>query len=132
MPFFDVPVTDPDFMAVQRLGALGVVHGHGVPYKWANQTWFYPEKVVTQYEFVNGLRPYYQALFQRYDASGEPLTLRFLYEVFLSLGFDEAISVKNMTGDSPITRRQLARMIDKHLPIFTTPIDLNGAVITKN
>jgi hypothetical protein len=132
MPFFDVPLSDSDFKAIQRLGALGIVKGEGIPYKWANQTWFYPEKVVSQYELVNGMRPYYQTLFQRYDASGEPLTLQYFYEVLLSIGFEKSIAVKNVKGDTPITRRQLARLIDTYLSLFTTPIDLNGAVITKN
>jgi hypothetical protein len=132
MPFFDAPVSDSDFKAVQRLGVLGIVKGEGIPYKWANQTWFYPDKVVSQYEFVNGLRPYYQSLFQRYDASGDPLTLQYFYEILLSIGFEKSVAVKNMKGDTPISRRQLARLIDTYLTLFTTPIDLNGVVITKN
>ena len=74
VPFFDVLNSDQDFRAIQKLGVLGIVQGIGVPYKWANQTWFYPDRIVTEYEAVNGLRPYFRALHQKYDASGEPMT----------------------------------------------------------
>jgi hypothetical protein len=127
IPFFDVPKTDPDFKVIQKLGALGIVQGVGIPFKWANQTWFYPEKVVTQYEFINGIRPYLTQLFQRYDASGEPLTFKYLYDTMVSLGYDKSIALPNMSGDSFISRRQLAKIVDKYLPLFDVPIDLNGS-----
>jgi hypothetical protein len=131
VPFFDVTKDDPDFKAIQKAGATGLIKGEGVPYKWANQTWFYPDKIVSQYELVNGLRPYYNNLFQKYDASGEPLTLQYLYEVLLYVGYDGALSVKNLKGDSIITRRKLASIIDRTLPIFNSDINFMGEVISK-
>lgn len=43
MPYMDVLPDHPHFGAIQRLGATGVMKGKGIPYKWANQTRFYPD-----------------------------------------------------------------------------------------
>ncbi|MEM6348005.1 MAG: FAD-dependent oxidoreductase [Bacteroidota bacterium] len=47
LPFIDVPPSDPDFQTIQKVALKGWLRGHGVPYKWANQTWFYPDSVVS-------------------------------------------------------------------------------------
>src|SRR5690606_15027441 len=59
MPYIDVESTDPHFAAIQRIGATGILKGTGVPFKWANQTWFYPDRAVSGYELAEGLRPYF-------------------------------------------------------------------------
>lgn len=46
MPYFDVPLTDPHFLAAQRIGATDILKGKGVPHNWANQTFFYPDSLV--------------------------------------------------------------------------------------
>ncbi len=46
MPYIDVPVTHKYFIAIQKIGATGILRGTGIPYKWANQTWFYPDSVI--------------------------------------------------------------------------------------
>lgn len=47
MPYIDVPFTHKYFIAIQKIGATGILKGTGIPYKWANQTWFYPDSVVS-------------------------------------------------------------------------------------
>jgi hypothetical protein len=46
MPYIDVPSTHRYFIAVQKIGATGILKGTGIPYKWANQTWFYPDSII--------------------------------------------------------------------------------------
>ncbi len=46
MPYFDVPLTHPNFLAAQRIGATDILKGKGVPHNWANQTFFYPDSLV--------------------------------------------------------------------------------------
>ncbi len=46
MPYYDVPPTHPQFEAIQRVGASGLLPGKGEPYQWANRTWFYPDSLV--------------------------------------------------------------------------------------
>ncbi len=43
LPYLDVPPDHPLFARIQRIGAAGILKGHGVPHQWANQTWFYPD-----------------------------------------------------------------------------------------
>ncbi len=47
MPFLDITPDDSLFQSVQRVGVAGWIRGHGVPYQWANQTWFYPDSCAT-------------------------------------------------------------------------------------
>jgi hypothetical protein len=46
MPYIDVTPDSLHFQSIQRIGATGILKGKGIPYKWANQTWFYPNNYV--------------------------------------------------------------------------------------
>ncbi|MEZ4828904.1 MAG: FAD-dependent oxidoreductase [Bacteroidia bacterium] len=50
LPFIDVSPEDQDFQSIQRVGVAGLLKGRGVPYKWANQTWFDPDSAVSAAE----------------------------------------------------------------------------------
>jgi hypothetical protein len=52
MPYLDVPPTDPHFEMIQKVGATGILKGKGIPYQWANQTWFYPDSVISASVFA--------------------------------------------------------------------------------
>lgn len=45
-PFLDVPPSHPQFQAIHRVGATGLLKGKGIPFQWANQTWFYPDTTI--------------------------------------------------------------------------------------
>jgi hypothetical protein len=60
MPYFDVPVLHPHFEAVQKIGATGILKGHGVPTGWANRTYFHPDSLVNRQELLKDMMPYYQ------------------------------------------------------------------------
>ncbi|HEU4610334.1 MAG TPA: FAD-dependent oxidoreductase, partial [Chitinophagaceae bacterium] len=79
MPFIDVPPSDPQFESIQKIGATGILQGKGIPYKWANQTWFYPDQPLTQYDLLQGLKTYYPDLEKYNAASGEWLTANSFY-----------------------------------------------------
>lgn len=74
MPFLDMNPIDDHFKVMQKIGATGILKGEGVPYLWANQTWFYPDRLVTEFEFVDGMRPLYTELKDYWGASGDYLT----------------------------------------------------------
>lgn len=40
MPYLDIPVTDPRFTAIQRIGVTGIMRGEGRSVGWSNETWF--------------------------------------------------------------------------------------------
>ena len=46
MPYRDAGIEHLHFRAIQKIGATGILKGTGIPYKWANQTWFYPDSAV--------------------------------------------------------------------------------------
>ena len=139
MPFIDVPPADRHFKAVQRIGATGMLQGTGVPYKWANQTWFYPERPVSEYELATGLKAYYPTL-GNLPASGKPLTVQFLADVLKVLGAPvdsrkmaadwERFGLAPPTGpDRPLDRRAVAVLLDAYLNPFDRPVDLNGKLL---
>jgi hypothetical protein len=51
LPWLDTQPSDWFFASAQRVGVRGWMRGHGVPYAWANQTWFYPDSAVRVCEF---------------------------------------------------------------------------------
>lgn len=46
MPYYDVKPTHPHFIAIQKIGASGILRGKGEPFQWANRTWFYPDTTI--------------------------------------------------------------------------------------
>lgn len=134
MPFIDVPATDPQFAAIQRIGATGIMKGTGVPYMWANQTWFYPDQTMSRYELAEGLRPYYDSLRNYWGASGEAVTLEYLLELFGKTGVN--VTKQQVQRDLPtiplqsMHRRTIAVLIDHYLRPFQRGIQFNGQINT--
>ncbi|RZK44275.1 MAG: FAD-dependent oxidoreductase [Pedobacter sp.] len=139
MPFIDVKPEDYYFQAVQRIGATGILEGTGVAYKWANQMWFYPDHLVSEVTFVNGLKKYYPAL-SELAASGRDLEVEFLAEAIGLL--KKQVKIENVKADLAsirsqttiennykINRAELAVLIDKYLKPFSRPVDFNGRLI---
>lgn len=138
MPFIDVKPDDPDFQAIQRIGATGVLKGTGIAYKWANQTWFYPERPLSEYELISGLKHYYPEL-EGMHASGASLTLRFLSTVFNAidpkLDYEKIMEEWQFNNEAPakdlkINRRMAAVLVDSHLNPFSVPVNFKGSLIS--
>jgi hypothetical protein len=140
MPFMDMNPADLHFQAMQRIGATGILKGTGVPYLWANQTWFYPEMEVTEYELVSGLKSYYPQLDAFWGASGDYLTLDRL-AVFLKM-IDSSLSLENLEkswgqsdltgdfkGERKLNKREVSVLLDRVLNPFAIPVDWEGNVI---
>ena len=73
MPYIDVTPEHPHFEAVQKIGATGILKGVGIPYKWANQTWFYPDSLVKASELRSGLIEFKPV---EYDLAGEHVSIQ--------------------------------------------------------
>lgn len=56
MPYFDIQPDDKYFNHIQMVTLCGIMKGKGVPYKWANQTWFYPDSVMNKEKFELSLQ----------------------------------------------------------------------------
>nr|WP_262897487.1 FAD-dependent oxidoreductase [Algoriphagus aestuariicola] len=140
MPFMDMNPADLHFQAMQRIGATGILKGKGVPYLWANQTWFYPEMEVTEYELVSGLKNYYSQLDGFWGASGDYLSLDRL-AVFLKM-IDSSLSLESLEkswiqsdlvgdfkGERKLNRREVSVLLDRVLNPFAIPVDWEGNLI---
>ncbi|SMC43736.1 FAD-dependent oxidoreductase [Pedobacter africanus] len=141
MPFIDVKPADKDFKTLQKIGATGILKGTGIPYKWANQTWFYPEQPINEYELANGMRTYY-AIPAQLHASGKLADAGFAAELFSAaakrkISKAELLEVLNarmaaqVNADSSLSRRQLAILMDHFLDPFSIAVDFNGMLKNK-
>lgn len=137
LPFLDMKPSDQHFQAMQKVGAAGILKGEGVPYLWANQTWFYPEKLVTEYELISGLKPIYPSLKDFWGASGDYLTgarlLTFLQMIQKDLTIKELQNQWNeaqlqgeFLSDRALNRMELAVILDRTLGFFEKEVDWRG------
>ena len=137
MPFIDVPNTDPHFKILQQIGATGILKGVGVPYKWANQTWFYPEREISEYELMQGLRLYYPALKSNWNASGAALTvdacINLLNDIDIEITVEKVQAIltrkninKYINNNSILSRREVSILLEDLLHVFQKDIDFNG------
>jgi len=142
MPYIDIKPDDIAFAAVQKIGATGILKGFGIPYKWANQTWFYPERLVSEYEWKDGLVHYFPEI-KNIPASGQAITINFINEV-LKIILPESLSeitpnkwntwaINQTYGlDTPLNRRSVSILTDQLLDPFHIPVDFNGHIIRGN
>lgn len=136
-PFIDVETKDRDFKAIQRIGVTGILQGYGVPYSWANQMWFYPERPISQYELITGMKSFYKVFDKYEEATGEDLTLQVLVKYMQLAGKKITADLikddwykfefkKDFNANAPLTRRMTAVLIDNYLQPFEQPIDMMG------
>lgn len=140
MPFIDVPPADPQFSIIQKIGATGILKGTGVPYMWANQTWFYPEQPISGYELVQGLRLYYPSLKTYWAASGDMLTVAELIRILKATGLEitekqviddlrnVSLNLPLDAGSHTLNRRTVAVLLDKYLHPFEKAITISGSL----
>lgn len=135
MPYIDVQPDHPFFQAVQRIGATGILKGQGIPYKWADQTWFYPDSVTHAREFKKGLNEFKQGNYLFADSLvtiAEAIHAISLaaQTKFLERGVEgkwQEWGLKNYDPARHIRRAELAVLLDRTLDPFTKKaIDHNG------
>lgn len=137
MPFIDVAPNDPHFKVMQKIGATGVLKGAGIPYRWANQTWFYPEREISGYELMLGLRSYYPVLDNNWNASGESLQVKHFQEILKSLQIEpsladiqQVLALAGIQGQrydySVLNRRAVSILLDHYLQLFERDVDFKG------
>jgi hypothetical protein len=137
LPFIDVKPENIHFKAIQRIGVTGIIRGVGIPYTWANQTWFYPHRHISEYELVQGLSAYYPAFENYYAASGETLTVRSLLRILgiagKSVSIDEVKKDwanfhldKDFSEHLQLDREMAAVLVNYYLDPFDRPVDLKG------
>jgi hypothetical protein len=138
MPYIDVPPTHPHFLAIQKIGATGILKGTGMPYKWANQTWFYPDSTITDEKFLLGMEPY---TLDMTKTTGKEYTVSSLiYLIMNKYGKQikmetvkaiwNKIGLKDLNMNRPIKRYEIAAMLNATLrPFETKQINHQGEFI---
>ncbi|MEM1320534.1 MAG: FAD-dependent oxidoreductase [Bacteroidota bacterium] len=145
MPFIDVPTDDPHFAAIQRVAAAGLLRGKGVPFQWANQCWFYPDSLVDARQLYSDIADFYpnpNPKDSEYLSTAEAVLL--LAEMLrtqqkdtpdtedlqtaIAEGWNTGLRLpSDYSPDRPISRRELAVLLDKWLdPFHAKKIDFNG------
>ena len=143
MPYMDVPFDNPHFTAIQKIGATGILKGTGVPYKWANQTWFYPDSAVLSTVFKNDIEAYTGIPFSsknREVTIGDIMVCINSYrqkyklpvlskESILKSG--AAIKLDNLNMARPAKRFEIAVLVNEYIkPFDNIAIDHEGNVLT--
>jgi ribulose 1,5-bisphosphate synthetase/thiazole synthase len=134
LPFLDVKPEHPSFEAIQRIGATGILKGEGKNYKWSNQTWFYPDSVMTNGEVINALKVIYPNLKMQANEQvmSEKLVADDAFEILTKIqpvpaDYLESIMKNYPNRNQPITRAILADLIDKLIdPFHKLEVDFKG------
>ncbi len=135
MPYIDVMPSDPNFEAIQKIGATGILKGKGIPYKWANQTWFYPDSTILAKTFLNDLNSF-KLVTEKIGS--DTLTIKDFFSVIMNLsnkkimndnlnGIWQKLGLQNLDFKRPIKRFEIAAMLNATInPFETKQIDING------
>jgi hypothetical protein len=138
MPFIDVKPEDKNFVVMQKIGATGILKGAGIPYKWANQTWFYPEQPINECILVEGFKSFYPVMTDLFP-SGKLVNAAFAIKLLsvvskkdinlseMSKVINEHVSSQQVIEETVLSRRALSVLIDHFLNPFAQEIDFNGS-----
>ncbi len=149
MPYRDAGITHPYFSSIQRIGATGILKGTGIPFKWANQTWFYPDSAVVTATLIEDLKPFgeitgLQNQFIRIKDALKIISLmgtRYkdkLRNISLTFADPEKLNIqiknnwknwglKNYREERNITRAEFSVLIDKSIdPFHLKQVDYLG------
>lgn len=140
MPYIDVIPSNVNFASIQRIGATGLLRGQGIPYKWANQTWFYPDSICVKSDLHDGWVAFYGEWPVKSEAMNENMTVQWLYKLMqtqqkeLNLQHCLGVLTSKFRGISwhawtVLSRRQVAILLDEILQPFSRPVDYNGHFI---
>ena len=141
MPYIDVNPDHPNFMAVQKIGATGILRGKPLPYKWANQTWFYPDSLVEAKPFLQHLNTYSKLTFP--NPSDKYINWKYAKVLIIKLldihhtkiqtSLTKKIldfEVKHQLHNNDYIKRAIfAEFINDFIDPFSTPIDHFGNFI---
>lgn len=131
MPYVDVLPSEPEWNAIQQVGASGLMMGEGKTEGWSNRTYFYPDstlpvKTLLAWAADYGVLP----LVPLPDKAGE-VTLSHLELLLLNLTRVQKEKMVENYKNNPmpplLTRRDIAVWIDKNLNPFTREVAWDGS-----
>ncbi|MCY7290634.1 MAG: FAD-dependent oxidoreductase, partial [Ferruginibacter sp.] len=135
MPYIDASSELPHFSAIQKIGATGILKGTGIPFKWANQTWFYPDSTIYTKTFLKDINEYQKI---NIDIKNEFISVKNLFNIINKLA-TKKISETNFKNawtkaglidfetKRAAKRYEIAVMLDKLIdPFKTKQINYSG------
>lgn len=135
MPYYDVPPSHPNWEAIQRVGASGILKGIGQSVNWSNRTWFYPDSTISTNEFLKGLKDfepkfnYKEISKQKIMTFGEFEKILMNFKQFLSSNkspLAKNILINQSSGDKQnqaISRSEIALSLAE---LFLKEVDFDG------
>ena len=93
MPYRDAGISHPFFSSIQRIGATGILKGTGIPFKWANQTWFYPDSAVVTAILIEDLRPFIEVS----DLQNQYIRIKDAIKIISLIGSRHKGKLRNMS-----------------------------------
>lgn len=134
MPYLDLPMDDKHFLAVQRIGATGILRGEGRNVGWSNQTWFRTEDPLLAEEIY--ATDYYAGPL---NLESGAVNVSGLLGALRSLGVNvpieaeawwTSIGLSDYDPERIVTRLEAAVVIDETLsPFDRYDVDYNGNLI---
>ncbi|MEM9324711.1 MAG: FAD-dependent oxidoreductase [Bacteroidota bacterium] len=135
LPYVDVSTSDPAFKAIQRVGATGILKGEGVNVGWENKTLFYPDSLADRSDLQTSLSEFYTVeipdgstvnfeLVKEIAVANSDLTADVIDQKMEALGRDFQLNL--VDAQAPLTRRQVAVLLDELLNPFEVAIDHFG------
>jgi FAD dependent oxidoreductase len=131
MPYIDIQPGDLGWESIQKIGATGILKGTGIPYKWANQTWFYPDSLVKKADIDLYFLPITNATALQ-QTKGTYLTINqlvFSHKIQLDINKWLDFGLKNFDVNRPITRKEYAIVLDKIVRVFNQSVNTDGLLI---
>jgi hypothetical protein len=150
MPYIDVTPDSFHFHSIQRIGATGILRGKGIPNKWANETWFYPNDYVNANELKKNSMEMHASIEFQHEYLSVSEARELLYRTLLvnksSAVTDEELNnqllfnkkfyeiwnreeLKNFDEQRNITRLEFAVMLDLTVdPFGGFQVDHNGLI----
>ena len=139
MPYIDVSFDNPQFIAIQKIGATGILKGTGIPYKWANQTWFYPDSTIRSTTFAKDLQECTGYIFSSKNeivSVGDIIMFILYYNRKTKtpglskenlLTKSGALGLENLEMKRPAKRFEIAVLLNKWINTFeNSPVDHKG------
>jgi hypothetical protein len=131
------------------VGATGLLKGKGIPYQWANQTWFYPDSTVQAGPFAQDLAAFagirqdpptgstltIQQAIQYASAACQAMQQAPLHKIAAQpTAFLQTVKqawsswgLQDFHEQRPITKKELAVLLDKSLdPFASRGVDHSG------
>lgn len=138
MPYYDVKPNHPHFIAIQKIGATGILKGKGEPHAWANRTWFYPDSTLPTMQFLQEIKTYLPNVDNYTKELAETLTVGTAINLItitnpekkwtINKEWWEKNRLQNFETSRAINRGELAVLLNNTINPFSKEIDYNGHI----